>query len=473
MVTMARSRWAAGIAVGLVAAALVWAAWLLLGGRQVRTGLEWAQQRMAEGDYAAARDRLERLAIWWPRDDRVAYLLGECEAKLGRPEAAVTAWRSLKTDSVLAGPARLAEGRLLVHSLGRLGDAERAFRAVIRGGGSVAMPARWALAELLLWEGRLDEIRRLLREIEQAGTPIDRIAALREHWRLDSVIVAGEEVGPVLDQAERTATDDPYVWLARTTSPPSTGSMKRQVVGWIVSISDTSTMLRSRGSSPAPACDGRWPPAVRTRRGGRWPRSRPTASSRGSPGRSAPGSPRIAAIPRRERDALEHVVAIEPGDTRALDRLAELAIRAGQADRAAAIRRRQEEALRDKERYRRLLIADRGLSSVPELRERARLAERLGRRFEAEGWLRLIPTGDPEARGRSTVCGLARSRRRPSCPSTSGPIAGPARSETRPNPRPPPTHSATMPIGPASGSRTTTARRRCTRSPRPWAAAWR
>ena len=81
----ARSRWAAGIAVGLVVAALAWAAWLLLGGRQVRAGLEWAQQRMTEGEYAAARDRLERLAIWWPRDDRVAYLLGECEAKLGRP----------------------------------------------------------------------------------------------------------------------------------------------------------------------------------------------------------------------------------------------------------------------------------------------------------------------------------------------------------------------------------------------------
>ncbi len=70
----------------------------------------------------------------------------------------------------------------------------------------------------------------------------------------------------------------------------------------------------------------------------------------------------------------------------------------GQADRAASIRRRQEEALRDKERYRRLLIADRGLSPVSELRERARLAERLGRWFEAQGWLKLILNGNPEAR---------------------------------------------------------------------------
>ncbi len=69
-------------------------------------------------------------------------------------------------------------------------------------------------AELLLWEGRLDEMRRLLREIWRAGSPDDQAAALREHWRLDSVIIAAEEVGPVLDQAGLTAPDDPCVWLA-------------------------------------------------------------------------------------------------------------------------------------------------------------------------------------------------------------------------------------------------------------------
>ncbi len=96
-----------------------------------------------------------------------------------------------------------------------------------------------------------------------------------------------------------------------------------------------------------------------------------------------------------ERIALEHVVAIEPGETRALDRLAELAMRAGQADRAAAIRRRQEEALRDQDRYRRLMIAGTDPIPVGELRERARLAGRLGRRFEAEGWLTLALERDP------------------------------------------------------------------------------
>ena len=212
---MVRSRWAASVAIGLLAVALAWVGWLLVGGWRVREGLSWSRRRIAEGRYAAARERLAWLADWCPRDDAVAYLLGDCEAKLGRPEAAVAAWGSVSSRSALADLARLAEGRVLIRSLGRLGDAERRFRSTARSRSATAMQARWALAELLLWEGRIDELRRLLREIEGIGPPTDRIAALREHWRLDSVIVAAEEVGSVLDQAERTAPDDPYVWLAR------------------------------------------------------------------------------------------------------------------------------------------------------------------------------------------------------------------------------------------------------------------
>ena len=156
---MVRSRWAVGVAIGLLVAVLAWVTRLLVGGRQVRARVPRARDRMAEGRYAAARERLELLAHWWPRDDEVAYLLGACEANLGRSEAALAAWGSVSSGSSLAGPARLAEGRLLVRSLGRLGDAERAYRSAARGVGDPAMQARWALAELMLWEGRLDEMR--------------------------------------------------------------------------------------------------------------------------------------------------------------------------------------------------------------------------------------------------------------------------------------------------------------------------
>jgi tetratricopeptide (TPR) repeat protein len=398
---MTRSGIFAGIAIGLAAGLLAWAGWLLVGGWQVGSGLAWARRQIAEGHYAAAHHRLAVLARRWPGHDEVASLLGDCEAKLGRPEAALASWRSVPSGSALAGPARLAEGRLLVRSLGRLGDAEVAFRSVARRGGPLAMQARWALAELLLWEGRLDEMRRLLGEIDRSGPAADRIVALREHWRLDSVVVAAEELGPVLDQAERTAPEDPYVWLARAHLADQYGRHD-DARRWLD---------RCEGRRGADPSLDRMVARARLRRA-------MAAGEAGEARRALAGLPgdlfdaeelwsiRAWFAARRgdaeaERDALEHVVSIEPGRIRALDRLAELALRAGETDRAAAIRRRQEEALRDQERYRRLLIADRDWISSGELRERARLAERLGRRFEAEGWLTLaiqrVP-GDREAR---------------------------------------------------------------------------
>ena len=133
---MSRSRLFAGIAGILATILLAWVGWLLIGGGQVREGVAWSRQRMAEGQFAEARDRLARLSAWWPHDDEVAYLLGECEAKLGRPDAAVDAWRTIRAESALKDVARLEDGRLLVRPLGRLGEAESAFRMAARGGGA-------------------------------------------------------------------------------------------------------------------------------------------------------------------------------------------------------------------------------------------------------------------------------------------------------------------------------------------------
>src|SRR5262249_42561948 len=145
---------------------------------------------------------------WWPRDAEVEYLLGKCEAELERPDSALAAWARVPARSPQAAAAAIAKGRTLVHSLGRLTDAETAYRDAARGPEAPALEARWALVELLLWEGRLDEMRRLLREIERIGTLRDRTAALQELWRLDFVVVAVEEVRPVLDRAAETAPHD-------------------------------------------------------------------------------------------------------------------------------------------------------------------------------------------------------------------------------------------------------------------------
>lgn len=401
----------------LAAVLLAGFGWLLAGQRAVEQGVASARRRMAEGHHAEARDGLARLSAWWPRDDRVAVLLGECEARLDRPEAAIRAWRMVPSGSPLAASARFDEGRVLIVALGRLEDAEIALRAAILndrpGAPPAAMPARWELSRVLVWEGRLDEVRELLREIARLGTPADRAVAIREHWRLDSVVVADEEVRAVLDRADRHASGDPGValvhanvatqygrldeardWLDRCARQPGADARLARAVG-LARLRLAMAVGRPDDVVHALAAvdDGSLDPVESW-----WIRAW-LAGRRGDA--------------ESERRALEQIVAIEPGQSRALDRLAELAQRAGQADRAARWRGRREEALRDRAAYRRLMIADREDLPADELRQRARLAGRLGRRFEEQGWLTLLldrEPGDREAHAaldRLTLLGSA------------------------------------------------------------------
>jgi tetratricopeptide (TPR) repeat protein len=407
-VVMRRFRFLAFIGVTLVVLVLSGLTWVWVGAWQVRDGLAWARRRMRTGEIAAARDRLARLSAWCPRDGELEYLLGVCEAELKRPDAAVAAWARVPGSSPAAGAAARASGRVLVRAVGRLTDAEAAYRAAAHGTGAIALQACWDLTELLIWEGRLDEARRLLQEISRIGQLRDRTSALRGIWRLDLMIVAAEEVQPVLEQAARHAADDDRAWLARAflatrygryaearrwlgqcqERRPDDPVVWRAVLQWALAAGHAQEARRALSKVPA---DRLTVPE-------QWSLRAELAAQRNDPD--------------GERLALEQLIEVEPGHTRALDRLAALALQRGQADRAAALRRRQEEALRDKERYRWLLVEDRAPVPRDELHERARLAERLGRWFEARGWLTLALERDPGDRSaRASLDRLAGDRR--------------------------------------------------------------
>ncbi len=387
---MARSRFAVGIAIGLLAMVLGWLGWLMVGGWQVRAGLAWARGRMEVKQYAAARDRLARLSASWPRQGEVDYLLGECEASLGRPEAALAAWARVQPGSPAFALAVLARGRALL-SLGRLTEAETALVAAARGAGVVGVKARWSWAQLLLWEGRSDEARRLFEEIARIGTFGDQAAALRERWRLDSVVIAAEEVQPMLDRAASAAPDDDRVWLARAYLASRYGKhaeARRWLARCLARRPDDPVVWRALLQWAYDAGE----PQEAVRALAKIPADRYTATKRFSL-RAWLDAQRHD--PAAERTALEQLIALEPGNSRALDRLAALAFEAGEAHRAAGLRRRQEAVLRDKERYARLLVVERDPIPREELHERAALAERLGRWFEARGWLALALERDP------------------------------------------------------------------------------
>ena len=285
---------------------------------------------------------------------------------------------------------------------------------------------------------------------------------------LDAEPVPIEMVRGVLDEAAGQAPDDDRVWLGRA-----------NLATWSGRFDEADRWLS--------ACLGRRPT------------TRPSGAP-GSTGREPPGEPTspqqaLAHLPadridpaevlelhawfagRRgdreaERLALEHLIEQAPGDSRALERLATLAVEAGQADRAGELRRRKADVDQARERYRKLLAIDATTVNLPTV---ARLAETLGRWFEARGWWSLVLRQVPDDReARAALDRLA--RRADSRPP--GLIARRPHRVPRPHLRgrrgPPrrssPPSSPTTPRRPGSGSPTTTAGPRPASSPRPWAA---
>ena len=93
-----------------------------------------------------------------------------------------------------------------------------------------------------------------------------------------------------------------------------------------------------------------------------------------------------------ERRELELLVTADPTDFAALGRLAALAGNEGQAARAAELVHKKAEIDRLLARYRELYSRQQPFRDAPEL---ARLAEQLGRRFEARAFLTIALSEDP------------------------------------------------------------------------------
>jgi propanediol dehydratase small subunit len=87
------------------------------------------------------------------------------------------------------------------------------------------------------------------------------------------------------------------------------------------------------------------------------------------------------------------VIAATPADDAALDRLAQLAEKAGQPARAAELRGKKAEMSQLRARY--LKLYDR-MQPMRDAEEMAGLAEQLGRNFEARVFLTLAIDDEPE-----------------------------------------------------------------------------
>ena len=305
--------------------------------------------------------------------------------------------------------------------------------------------------------------------------PEEALGLLRDHIAVDFDLVAVDAFRTLLDRAGRQAPEDDRVWLAWANLAIRTGrfadarrrldaclgrrpedpAVWQAVLDWGLATERVDEVRRALAHLPAERFSrepGRGPPPPGWRRGGATPR---------------PSSGRSSAL-----------VQDEPGNCAAWERLAVLAAQAGRVEHAGELRRRKADMDRAKHRYSDLYNQNRFADDAPEL---ARLAETLGRRFEAIGfltWLARRQPGDPAVRAALARLQGAEARRGPPGRTLAQVLAADARPEAEPTSGrtpsaaiPPRPSSATTPWPPASRSSTRTGSRVSTSSPSSPAAA--
>jgi tetratricopeptide (TPR) repeat protein len=374
---------------GLVFLSLVVSAgWFALDTRWYRSELAAAQAEVEQGEFARARTRLTALARRRPGDPAVEYALGLCEHAEGRLDAALNAWARVPAGTLEAPFAALERGKAAIQ-LGQYGPAEESLRqAWDHGNPEIRDKAYQQLGWLLQIEGRHRDVRRL---IERAGDLSDR--GLRTFCLLDAQPEQVHVIRRTLDQAKKEPHADDRVWLAEANLAWRQGNLE-EADRWLVKCEE------ARPDDPV-VSQVRLDWAIAAEQPERTAR---TLNSLGPANLAPTEIPAIQAWFARHRGdsaaeqiALEAILELEPANTEALERLAELEFLRGQPQRMTEFRRRKAELDEIKERYRRLVAHG---DPSAECAEAARLAESLGRRYEARGWahwwLRRSPA-DPQA----------------------------------------------------------------------------
>ncbi len=367
--------------------------------------LEQVRGLMAAHRFSEARICLLNLSPRWANEPEAAYSLGVCEHAGGNFPAALAAWSRIQSGTSWYDRAVLARAQTLVGDLGRFAEAEALLEAVLAtppSPNTARDEVRGTLVELYFWEGRRDAVRRLLEAGWRNTThPIDD---LRDHWRAENAPTLLAKIASEVEHAAALAPEDDRVWLAEASLAVQTGRfgdasgrLQRCVerrpddpAVWRACLDlarvrdDLDGVRRALARLPAAQFTPAEQQALRA-----W-----LASRQGEP--------------RAEQDALKRLLELDPGNERALDRLATLASEAGDSNHAREYRRRKAELDAAKDRYRALM--DEPL--VPaRFAEFATLAEALQRTFEARGWWTLRAAFAPSDRNaRAALARLGKAR---------------------------------------------------------------
>ncbi len=473
--TRTRVKFAWWLVLAGVAAIVLWVA----GDEWLRRELGRVEREIQAGRIDSARSRLQRLSALGLGGVEARYWRGACEEAEGQFETSLATWAEIPPGSKRYANACLRRARLALER-GRFAEAEESLQTTQFPRTSQAFAMRDSLLQQVdLFTGQFDNLRRRI-EGEWGGTG-NPAEILRKRYLVDNPrSFPVDALRSRLEESGRMAPEDDRVWLGKAYLAIRTARFA-DAEDWL------RRCLRRRPEDPAVWRDDlewamatdRLAEAVEALR--HLPADRLSPEARLSTRAWIAG--RLGDT-RAEQDALTRWVERAPGELNAVARLIALKARSSRRpEEAADLRRRKAMLDRASDDYRGAL-ADR----VPtgQFDELGRLAEVLGRRFEARGWwtlaLRESP-GSEEARRRSTgSIAASENSRRPIGPtprrnrapwprrwpiSSAGP---PAKSPFPPPWRPSPS-SGTTPRQSGFASSMRTIRRRCPACPSPWAVA--
>lgn len=385
--------WILALVAALVAAGVSWGGWRLWEVQRYQSAIEEIEAQIVAGQNGLAARNLDSLLAWKPGLIEAIYLLGVCEKARGRPEAAFQAWTRIPPASPLWGQTVLGRTELLVEH-GRLADAEQLVKLVQKdaqdGGPVVSM----ALVPMYCQQGRFEEAGRLIEaqwdRLSQAGEGASeqaiKFVRLYIEIQRQTALIAAARV--YLEQAATMAPDDDRVWLGRADLAIRDGSYD-QAARWL------DACLR-RLPEDASVWRAKLKYAMATKQ---------LATMRAALAHLPADQATLAEIHKlavwlaklrgdveSERRALELLIAADPADLSALDRLAELAAKDGQPERGAELRQRKLKIEQLQARYQQLYVRNQPMRDAAEM---ARLATQLGHEFEAKAFLTIAVAVDP------------------------------------------------------------------------------
>ncbi|MGO9471696.1 MAG: FG-GAP-like repeat-containing protein [Isosphaeraceae bacterium] len=348
---------------------------LVIRDRSRRALLEEARQAISEGRFAVAQKQLSRLGKTWTGGGEVDLLLGECELARGQREIALAAWASVPRSSPFFARAALLRATHLLNS-GRYRTAEQVLlEALERPDESTRYELEHALGRVYRFEGRFDDVRRVIRA-SWCRSP-DPAATLKELWALDHSPMPVESWRRALESAD---DDDDRVWLGRANSAILTGRFDA-ALGWL------DRCLKQRPDDPA-IWQAQLDLALATDDAtGFWEAAHHLPLDRFDPATQQSfraWAAKHGGDPAREMRELKALIQQDPGNAKALERLALLSFEAGNKQAAEDLHRRKAKVDQAQDQFRKALL------DAASLDEKAgwlaELAASLGRTFDSQAW---------------------------------------------------------------------------------------